>query len=250
MTIKVGSTYFSAGGNVPASVYGDTATLAKALQGVVVELGRLKVIEVNPGDFTDNSTGVSAGSIVDLVLPTAAYDATSAGGSPRAALNTAIGKIENAMAVVAENMATTRTALGLTALTYAGTVATPGTIPALDKTLTATNGTSAVDYVSGTAKLTELKGSMRELVHCFNEVLVAVGATPLASALTGDFTLNYAIAAIADADASATGASSISDTVADAFLTAAAANIASMATKWNATFPLSATAPLQVVAAA
>lgn len=250
MTIKVGSNFFSAGGNVPHSVYGDQ-TLALALRAALVEVARSKVISVNPGDFTDSSTGTSAGSIVDLVVPTAAVDASSSAvGAPVTGFNTAVDKLENAMAVIAERMATTRAALGLTAVTYAGTVATAGTIAALDKTLTAASGTSAADFVSGKAKLVLLKANLRKLVAAYNEVLVAVGVAPIASALTEDFVQDYTIAAVSGATAAATGASALGDTATDTFLTAAAANVASLATKWNATFPLSATSAMGAVVVA
>ncbi len=248
MTIKVGTNYFSAGGNVPASVHGANS-LAAIARGLAIDVARLKTIVVAPADFTDNSTGVSAGTIVDLAVPTAAFDASASGGSPLAGFNTAITVLENAMAVVAEHMNDVRTPLGLTALTYAGTVAVADTIPAITKVLTATSGTSAVDYATGKLKLAEAKAQLRKLVAAYNEVLVAIGVTPLVSALTEDFTQDYTLAAITDATASATGASSISDTVVDTFLTAFAANIASLATKWNATFPLSTTTALSVVAA-
>lgn len=225
--------------------------LGAVIRGLAIDNARAKIMASDIEDLTDNSTGTSALAgvgIVDLVIPTVAFDATSAGGSPRAALNTAIGVLENALAVLAEAMNTARAKLGLTAYTYAGTVAVANTIPAITKALTATSGTSAVDFVSGRAKLIQAKQHLRKVVHGMDEVFVAVGADPLVSALTGEYS-GVALSAIADADAAATGASSISDAVADAFLLAFANNVATIAAKWNAVMVQgSDTQALQVVA--
>ena len=78
-------------------------------------------------------SGLSKLFVKDIVL--AAIVRGLAIDKARKAINvTCPRQLYNAMAVLANNINTARSRLGLTVLTYAGTVVTPGTIPACDLT--------------------------------------------------------------------------------------------------------------------
>lgn len=231
MTIKVSKSSFS--GN--AFLY-DTGALGLGaiIRGLAIDNARRVIESTQIGDFTDNSTGTAASGIVDLAAFPAVFDATSAGGAQLAAFNTAIGKVENALAVIGGYLNRARGRLGLSQISLGvGAIATAGTIPAQDKTVATSNGTSALDWASGRASMLVAKQNLQKVVRAFQEVRVALGYSKLPSALTGAVSDDYALADIPTAAASSTGASSIAKTVVDTFLTALAANIATIAAQWN-----------------
>ncbi len=227
--IKIGSKTFSGLSKV------HDGTLADAIRGIAIDLARTKVATASVPDLTDNSTGVAAASIVDQVIPSVAFDATSAGGADRAATNTAFGKIENAGKVLVNSFNNVRVRIGLPVMSAFGTAAAADTIPAQDLTVTTASGTSAIDFNTGRASMLSAKKNIGSLVQGFNEIMAALGETKVASAMLGDLPFG-ALVDIATADAAATGASSIAKTVMDAFLTASAANIATLAALWNGVF--------------
>lgn len=244
--IKVTQEYFSSS----AKLYGADG-LGAVIRGLAIDHARIKVMAADIEDLTDNSGGSDAGAtgLVDLDVPTAAFDATSANGADDAEFNTAIGKIENAMAVIAEAANTARAKLGLTAFTYAGTVAASNTIAALDTSVSAATGANAIDYTEGKAAMETAKKHLRKLVFGLDEVFVALGETKLTSAVTGDYTSAWALTAIADAASSADGSEAVSKADADDFLADFADNIATIAAKWNAVMvQASDTEALSVVA--
>jgi hypothetical protein len=213
-------------------------TLEKIIRGIAADLALSKIEQALITDFTDNSTGTAATSFVDLVIPTAAFDATSANGASRANWNTAVTKILNGTGVIAKQMNLARVRIGLPLLSWVtATIASAGTIPAQDlNTSTAVSGASALDFTDGAAKMLLLKKNMRVLVIGFQELLKALGYTTLANTFAGSFSPGhpgYALVDVPAAAASATGASAISKTVADAFLQASANNMASLARAWN-----------------
>jgi len=229
-TLKVNQEYFASSGRL----YGRDG-LGAAIRGLAIDHARIKIMAADIEDLTDNSTGINlAGAgLTDLAIPITAFDATLANGAQLAGFNTTVNVLENAMAVVAHAMNTARVKLGLTVYTYAGTVAIANTVPAITKTVTAATGTSALDYVGGRAAMIQAKAHLRKLVHGLDEVFVALGEPRLVSGLTGDYS-GIALSAIADAAASASGASAISKADADDFLGDFADNIATIAAKWNA----------------
>lgn len=227
--------------------------LASILRGLAIDNARIAIAVSSMTDFTDNSTGTSNGTVKQVTLPTAVIDASSLSvGSPVAGLNTAMGIFDNAVAVVAQQINLARTRLGLTLLTDStgGTVATPGTIPAITKALTATTGTGCATKASVVAKLGIVRANVYKLALAHNEVLVAMGLTPLTINMTGNISSLLTLADSGTATASATGADAASDTVVDAALVALADSIAAIAASWNAAMAgtSTATTPLNVVA--
>jgi hypothetical protein len=229
--------HFSGAGKVHGR---DADALAAIVRGIAIDLAREKAATAAIGDLTDNTTGVAAASIVDLVLPMAVFDASSAGGAQQSGFNTAIGKFENASAVLGNHLNELRARLGLELVSWAsGTIASAGTLPAQDKSVSTASGSSALNYESGRTAMLLAKQNLRKLVRAFNECMVALGWPKLADALTGEFGDGYALVAIADAGAddqtgtADDGKTAISKTVADTFLDSLADNLATLAAYWN-----------------
>jgi len=203
------------------------------LKGIAVDLARLKIENAGVGDLTDNSTGTAASSFADMVVPSAPFNAVSAGGATRTAWNTAVGKIEDAGKVLSNSFNNARVRIGRELFSAAsGTQASADTIPAQDLTVATTSGVTSLDYAEGRAAMIVAKDNISKLANGLNEILRALGAAPYTNNLTGNM-IGYALAAIPSAAASATGASAISKAAADAFLTAAADNLATIAQAWN-----------------
>lgn len=230
--IRISKDYFSGNGRL----FGKDG-LGEVIRGLAIDHARNKVGPANVPALTDNTTGAAAASVVDLVLPTAPFDATSAGGAQRAAYNTAVGKINNAGKVLSNSVNDVRALLGLDSVTHGfGTEATPDTLPALDKVVTEGNGNTALDYESGLASMKKVKANQRKLLRAVNEVFVALGEDPVSSSFKGSVGSDLTAADPGTAAASATGASAISKAVMDTFLDSVADNFATIADKWNDIF--------------
>jgi hypothetical protein len=229
--IRVKPFHFTGAGKVHGR---DADALGAIVRGLAIDLARDKAATAAIADLTDNTTGVAAASVVDLVLPTAVFDASSAGGAQRAGFNTAIGKFENAGAVLGDHLNKLRARLGLELVSWAsGTISSAATLPAQDKSVSTASGSSALNYESGRTAMAAAKANLRKLVRAFNECMVALGWPKVTDGLTGSFGDGYALAAIADADADADGETAISKTVADTFLDSLADNLATLAAYWN-----------------
>jgi hypothetical protein len=208
--------------------------LAAAVRGLAIDHARIKVEVAQVADLTDNSTGTNGGAIVAMNVPTAAFDASAAGGVTASALNTSLDKLENAGAVLVRSLNNVRARLGLDIMSHAsGTVAAADTIPAQDLTGTGGTGNTTPTFASAVTALTQAQKNVYRLARAANEVLTAIGEEPLAIAAMSGMPSDYALAAIPTISASADGAASVSKTVVDAFLTAVANNLASIAYAWN-----------------
>lgn len=229
---KVGKRHFSGLGRVATA---EAHSLGDVIRKLAQDLARTKLQNTALTDFTDSSTGVAAGTFVDAVIPTAAFDATSAGGALRTDFNTAQTALLNAQAVVGDWINRVRRLIGLPLLSWAtGTITTPGTIPALTLTTTTTSGATSLDFASGVTAMKLMHKNNRILVDAWREFQMATGSIVFASTLLKQSDVyGQAIVDTPAAAASATGASAISKAVADAFLTALAANIATIANDYN-----------------
>jgi hypothetical protein len=214
--------------------YGLTPFGEKAFRALAIDNARMKVEIAEVADLTDNTTGTAGASVADIPVQTAKFDATSAGGAQRAAFNTALGKIENAGRVLTNSMNNVRARLGMTLLSAAsGAQAAKDTIPAQDKTVTEATGTSAADFTTGKAAMLAAKDNVGRLLRSLNEIMIAIGEDELASSLAGDVASDDDLVALTAASASSDGSSSVSKAAADAFLTAVANALASIAGRWN-----------------
>jgi len=213
--------------------------LAAMVRGIAQDLARTKIEVASVPNLTDNSTGTKAATIAALVIPTAAFDGQTSGAAPGAAFNTAIGLFEDVGQVLIRSFNNVRVRLGLPLLVAAsGSEATADTIPAMTKTLTSTNGATAIDFTTGVAKMKEARVNLATLVHGFNEIMEALGETKFAGVGGGfaDAAVPQTLTAITDATSGTgtpAGKTSIDDTVMDTFLTALANDIASLAAEWN-----------------
>jgi len=224
--------------------------LTAIVRGLAIDNARLAVAVSAVIDFTDNSTGTAGSTVADIPVIATIDSSSLSVGAPRAALNTALGVVDNAMAVVAENMNIARTRLGLPVLTYTGTVATPGTIPAMTKTLTATTGALCATYASSVTAFDKAEANLKKLAYAMNEVLTAIGVTPVTIGILGNIPVSAALVASGSTALSADGADAASDASVDAALTALANGVAKLAAVYNAAFAgaSTATTPLNVIA--
>ena len=244
MPIRVSPAHFSG----TSKVFGrDPDHLAAIIRGLAVDVIQMKIEAADVGSFTDNSTGTTGAALVDLTVPTEPFDATEAGGAQLAGFDTAMGKLENAMAVLAQKLNLVRAVADLDPVIYEGTVAVAGTIAALDKTITAASGAGTVSFTTGSDRMAMARLGLQRLVSAWNETMTAAGMPVLAN-LAGAFAPSpLIIPTIPAAEASADGADAISKAAADAFFTAAADNVATLAADFNAITWLGQ--PMRVIAA-
>ncbi len=218
----------------------DSTGLAAQIRGLAVDNARRVMENAGVPDLTDSSGGAANASLaaVAMTIPTAAFDATSAGGAQLTASNAAFVKFENAGRVLTNSINNARARLGLSVMSAAsGTQVTANTIPAQDLSVATANGTAAIDYATGIAAMKAIKKNVYRLYRGLNGVLKAMGEPPVTYTLIkeANFPADVNLTAITAASASATGASSVSKTVMDAFLVAVAGNLATMASLWNFT---------------
>jgi hypothetical protein len=216
----------------------DNDGLAAIVRGLAIDHARL-VLEVSGvSDLTDNTTGTNGGAIVNMVGPAFAsgvYNAVSGGGAQAAALNTSLGKIANASKVLVNSFNNARARIGLPPLSQSdGVQASANTLPAQDLTATTASGTSAADYQSTQAAFEVVRRNTRQLSYALNEILVAIGMSPLAITIPGsevqpDYVIDPQLTIVAAVD----GSSSVALADATAFLAAVANNYASLAYAWN-----------------
>lgn len=209
----------------------------KALQGLAVGLARSRLEASGVPDLTDNSTGTAGTSLADVPIPASAFDASAAGGTQLTALNTSIGKIENAGRVLVNSFNKVRAIVGLPLLTAAnGTEAAANTIPAQDTSATAASGTSSVDFESAIAAMKVAAGNVGILAHGLSQIRAAIGEPAVvSSAYRGHFT-SLALADIPTVVAATDGSSSVATAAATSFLAAVANNLATLAALWNQMF--------------
>jgi len=216
------------------------------MRGIAQDHARIKLENAGIGDLTDSSSGTAAADAAAVAVQAAVFDATSAGGALRTDFNTQIGQIVNDLAVMCDHQNNVRARLGLPRMIWPeGTITTAGTIPAVTKTVTTTNGATSLDYVEGVAVMTSARNNLATVLVGLNEIAAALGEPALTEATLGTADrLTHTLVVLPSAAASATGASSVSKAAADIWFTAMAANIATMALQWNLMFNQGALADL------
>jgi len=223
----------------PIMLVGRGLGVENALRGIAMDLARNRLENSGVQDFTDSSTGTAAADAAEIAIPAEAFDATSAGGATRTEFNSQMDTFESAMAVIGDHLNNVRARLGLKAISWAsGTVTTAGTIPACTKTVNTTSGTTSLDYVEGVAAMAVARNSMATLVVAVNDIAAALGEPTLTENTLGTPDVStFALAVVATAAAATTpGDSAVSKAAADTYLTALAANIATLAYKFNNMF--------------
>lgn len=238
MTIKIRSGHFSG----TSKVFGNEAdALAAVARGLAIDnalnavRGLIASADLDLGDtvYTDNSTGTADDKIADLPEFGGPITATGTLGAQKASFDTSLGQVNNALSVLVAGTEALRSPLGLPALTYKGTVATPYTVPAVTKAVTGAAGSSAVSFASGSKALKELASDVRRVAAAMSEVFVALGQDRIACEISGPFKAGSLIGFTATAAAPTGGAGSLSKDDADAALTAIVDGIATLADQWN-----------------
>lgn len=215
-------------------------TVANALIALFQNATRAVLGAETIGAITDNSTGVAAGTLAAVPVVPTKGEGDGSNLAPRAAFNTAIGKVDNAINVLAKYLNDeVLTPLSMPTITLnGGTVAVPGTVPALDKALTATDGSTntAMLRSEAFAQLSIARNNLATVVKAYNMIATAIGGTTLADNTGGKadselelVTQGTAATAVATADVATTDCAL--DTEVDASLTALANNIATLAAK-------------------
>lgn len=194
-----------------------------------------------PADMVDNSTG--ANQVGGLVPIPTLNKFTYAGGAtlaPRAAFNTASGKIDDAIAVLADFLndeALEPIGAGVVVQNATSNIAVAGTIPALDKALAGVDGSgnTALLRSEANAAISVHRNNFATVVRAYNAIATALGAPTLNDASGGKPSLDTYTLVNEVPAATAVGSASdvVSDAEVDATLTAIANNVATLANRIN-----------------
>lgn len=223
-----------------------------ALKALAIDNARGRLASPAVAVLTDSSTGTAIGTgVIPLLSLPGSYVSEETDRAPKAGFDTAVDKSYDALVVIATWLNLERAKLGLTAITVTGSPATAGTIPAQDKTLTAV-ASNCVDYATGHAQLSRLRDNLARLILAANEVVSAIGMPGLIDDTRGSLGGNpYTLVQEAATGDAVTGADednlTIAKATADAFLTAYANAIATLAVRLNAAVDLDPLPPLSFV---
>lgn len=193
--------------------------------------------------ITDNSTGVGGSAIVAVNTQDAKVAQSGANLGSRTAFNTAIGKVNNALSVLASYLSGNGwEAIGQTALAgYDGAIAVAGTVPALDKVVAGVDGSAGNSMlrVEFNSAISRARNNLATLVRVYNSLAVSLGVATLVDGSGGAASgTNAFLGNLTAPTAVGAGAVATSDlatkAAADAALTALANNIATLSDKIDA----------------
>ena len=233
MSVKVKLDHFSGAGRVFTRTSGG---LAPVLRDMLIEAAQTKVFGASLTQITDNTGGTAANALAAIpALAIATASGTLAEGE--AAVNTSLGKIENAIAVYASTLNGARKLLGLPLLVDAqGAIAAANTLPALDLTGTGAAAGSTADYATGSAAATAVAANVERLVLATDEVLVALGQPVMlghvGAGISEPFATMATVGTVAT-DASTGAVSSVLVTGVTSFLAAVANAMSTLAVAFN-----------------
>ena len=223
--------------------YAVNPNVLDALKTLAVNTSRAIVEALTIAPITNSSGGTPAGALVAVPTQLSKVALSGTNLASRTAFNTAIGKVNNAHAVLAAYLSANGfTAIGFPALSgFNGTVATPGTIAALDLTVgagidgSASNSMLRSDF---NAVITRQRNIGATLTKVYDTLAVSLGVATVPNANLGKADSAYlGYAGTTAATAVGAGAVATSDltskAAADAALAAMANNIATLATKIN-----------------
>jgi hypothetical protein len=215
----------------------DQNKLFSLLKGLAIDSARSKLSGVDTTKQTDSTTG-TAGTAVVVVPNTGVHvtDGVSTTAAPKTGFDTAIGKMANCAASLANFINFYRAELGLKPVTIPSGVTITAALPALDKTLSGVATTGAVDYTTGKAQLDYQRNNFATILFAANELAVALGYAKLSDASGGvaDSTNLLLVAnTTTAASVNASSANSLADSEVDAALTALAGNYATLSSFIN-----------------
>lgn len=209
-----------------------------ALEALIQNNARSRLSAVTA--MTDSSTGVVAPALVSIPTPGRFTHTGGATIASRTAFNTAIGKVDEAINVLAKHLSDngmTKAELGAFILNASGAITTAGTIPALDKTVTGTDGAAnaGLKRTDAAASISALRNNLSTVVRAYNALAVALGVSTVQDATGGKASLNsFALVneVVASAGVGPSGDPASKADV-DVVLTAFATDIATLASKIN-----------------
>ena len=208
--------------------------LSSIMQGILVREARRSLYGASVSALTDNTTGVAnLPSIVNCPVPFV-NALSGSNGAQAAAFSASLGKIKNATAVLVAAFNAVAGRFTLPRITYSeGSVATPYTLPALDKTSTTAGVATAVDFQTAVAAMNAVELNLDILSYAFNELLLVLGQKKLKENL-GQSAKSFAVLSLLPAvqNAAASQQSMLATDV-NTWLTAVANNFATLAAAWN-----------------
>lgn len=231
---RIKRNHFSGAGKV-FDVHSDDG-LGMALRGVAQMLARNLVAQRSASltDLTDNSTGTAGGSgtarTLSVVAVPAPFTEVGTASAPKAAFDTALGKIADAVKELSTRINAYNTFLGLPALTdNGGGTAADGTIAAMDKTVTAV-ASLCLDATTGREKIAAVGAALDILSIGAKRITTACGGPTLTGRCGTGLVSTLTIPVFGTTGASTSGANNttLSKVGVDAALLAAANNVATL----------------------
>lgn len=225
--------------NGKSGIYSDGVNHTQAIIALAKAAASSKISSVSA--LTDNSTGSATSN---TVLPVTAFsNAANAATNlaQKAATETALGKVKDAVKELATKINAINTKLGLDTVTdNSGGAAADGTIAAMDVAVTA--ATTGAQATETNAIRLVINDAFRELVSCVNQAATAVGVEKVTCDLSAFASRDKTIAAISTGTGTAADPG-ITKVAMDAALTKWANNVAVLAAKINEVLA----APAQIV---
>lgn len=172
--------------------------LMKAIEVVLTNQHRTAISGATLLSLVDNSTGVdTAGAVPAIGTFEPFVHASGSDLAQKAAFDTAIGKTNNAVAVLKGIVNQMLTTLDLSVAISGGngTVATAGTVPAQDKSVTGVDGasTTALERLSANQQMVVARNNIATIIKALNYVAINVGYVTLADNSGGNASPTYAL---------------------------------------------------------
>lgn len=230
MTIKINSKTFSGAANL------HNGTLA----AVIIGMAQHSALSLAAGldSFTaDESTGTAGETLAAIDLPTG-YTTAGTDLFPKAGAEAALETIVDGVSTVLEQANTIATVVGSTsAIDNTGGTSGEGTIAAITKTTNAVTGPSgnSVSFETGIKTLSSIRNLISQTASIVNASCVATGIAPLLDQSGGDGGSNRSVFDVVSVDTGDGGDgldnTGISKADGDAFLSACADAVATLAAK-------------------
>lgn len=158
---------------------------------------RIVVDRLNVTPMVNNSTGTPAASLVAVPTQVQKGAVSGANLASRAAFNTAIGKVNDAVAVLAAYLDPTSETMQLESFTGGnGNVVAAGTVPALDKSVGAGvdgSGGNAMLRLEANQALTRARNNVATIVRVYNAMANGIGVATLENKTLGNASDNSVI---------------------------------------------------------
>lgn len=176
----------NSGGGLPGGLSANTDYFVVKVNSTTIKLAtsKAKALKVVPDvvQLTTDGTGTQFMDMLAYMVVPPVADTSSAGGATAASINTSADTLADAYAVLLTRINKARTLFGLgTVDDGPGTVATEGTIAAIDVDVAAASGDSSASQASVAKMFGDLLHLQRHVVDALNEVVNAVGGAGMAA---------------------------------------------------------------------